>query len=350
MRLETAVIIGEKDELSGEIGKYCKGHFEFKKVMFFEKFSQIKNPETGKTLILCSSEQLIDSDEMILMSQYIRKYETPVLIYSMLNESELNHIIDAIELGAIDVIPAKIFTEKGISQAEAETFDLLIESINRGIFKLDINLLKNRLYPVPIVYKNKVPTDKTMSITIMGCDIGGISAILSFIPQLPASYPSSVCVLMNGNPRLLDAVADRLCINSAIKVRRVVDDIVVEPSTVYIIAANQAPVLDSFNDGSIKIILNKSLPFEISLKHWIDQFMLNAVEIFGKNTIGILLAGIQEDGIMGLEKIKKANGTTIIQSNKSCIFPKRLRMALRSDCAQHAVYLGDLAETLLSLS
>jgi len=347
MGLETLIIIEENYEFGKTIRNYCEQYFTFKTIHIFENFSDILCSQVGKTFIMVNSTQLKNTDELILMSQLIRKHASPIILYSDFNGPEINHIIDAIELGALDVIPAKLFQQKNIIRSECAIFNRMVETLQKGTFSFDINLLRKRLYPAQL--EKSFNTQKKKSITVVGCDIGGISSMLGFIPQLPSTYPSPVCLLMNGSQKILNALGDRLQINSSLKVQVVTQETVIKNSIVYIISANQTPVLDFDNNGEVKILVNNSLPFDISLKHWIDPFMFNAAEIYEKNTIGILLGGVQEDGIMGLNKINKMHGTTIIQSKQSCFLPDRLKMAQEQDCVQHSVYIGELADTLLTL-
>jgi len=349
MALNTLLIIDDNDMLGQTVQDYCEMNYRFTSVECYKSFADVSNVLSETTLVLINSTRLQDDDEIIRMSQCIRSYSVPVLIYSDMNEPELNHIIDAIELGAVDVIPARLFTQNDASACELATCAKLIQTLQEGLYKFDIDLLRNRLYPIVLEKDTTVKIEKFCAITIIGCDVGGISSILGLIPQLPSSYSSPICVLMNGNQRMLDALSDRLEINSALTIKNITADTYLEPSTVYIVPANQAPVLDAQGDGRVKILLNNAFPFEISLKYWIDPFMFSASDIFGENTVGILLGGIQTDGIMGLAKIKKSHGTTIIQSKKSCFFQDRFRLALESGCAQHSVYIGTLGETLLTL-
>ncbi len=349
MMLNTLLIIDDNNMLGELVEDYCELNYQFSSVQRYNSFSEVSDILSNSTLVLINSTRLRNDDEIISMSQCIRNHSVPVLIYSRMEEPELNHIIDAIELGAIDVIPASLFTRTDVSPSELATCAKLIQALQEGYFQFDIELLRNRLYP--LVLDKDIPSEieKIRSITIVGCDVGGISSVLGMIPQLPSSYTTPICVLMNGAQRMLEALGDRLEVNSALSIKTVNKDTYLEPSTVYIVPTNKAPLLDAQGDGKIKILLNNAFPFELSLKYWIDPFMFSAADIFGENTVGILLGGIQTDGIMGLEKIKKSRGTTIIQSKKSCFFQDRFRLALESGCAKHSVYIGALGETLLTL-
>lgn len=60
----------------------------------------------------------------------------------------------------------------------------------------------------------------------------------------------------------------------------------------------------------------------------IDVTFQSAAEIFGKKVLGILLSGANNDGASGLEYIKKAGGTTIIQHPDNAEIPVMPQAAL----------------------
>ncbi len=344
------LIIVEKDIiLSKIVCQYFQTHFSFNNICVFSSFSSLEEIFKNRSIILVNAEILEDTQELISMSKAISSDNIPVVIYSSMDEPALNHILDAIELGAIDVIPLSIFSNLNISSSELNVFNEFINSLIKCNYKLDMNLLRMRLSPNTFETVKKF-RKKTDSIVVIGCDIGATSSILALIPQIPKSFPAPICVLINTAERFLDTIADRLEVNSNLSVKKIEKDTVVEPATVYLISTNKSPVMESYPSGETKILVRGSLPFELSLKHSINKFMFTTLDIFGQKTIGILLGGVQEDGILGLSEIKRRKGVTILQSEKSCLTLHRLKKAIKSDCAEDIVYIADLPEKIINLA
>ncbi len=345
----TLIVIDDKSTLTTQIEDYFRSYFPVQSVVVVSSLSQLSIDSFQSSLMLINASRFFDSNEMVSMAQLIKKHSIAVIPYFEPDFADMGSVLDAIELGAVDAVSSAIFSSgPGCSNSERNVFNEFVKTLFDNKLKFDIDLLRMRLYP----FANdeiSVASKRNRSLVVVGSDFGGISTVLGMIPQFPSSYKNSFCILMNGHNRLLEALVDRLQVNSALKVKLVRRAMVIESSTVYIISANRTPVLDSWDGKNISVLVNEALPFDMSLKHWIDPFMLSAAEIYGKNTIGLLLGGLQEDGLLGLEKIQEYKGTTIVQSNKSYPSNERLKIAKKRKCAQQIVYAADMAKTIMQL-
>lgn len=71
---------------------------------------------------------------------------------------------------------------------------------------------------------------------------------------------------------------------------------------------------------------------------------------YKSNITGILLSGANEDGGLGMKKLKERGGTTIIQDPKTCVIDTMPKAALKATSIDHILdtdkiieYLNDLA-------
>ena len=345
--IQNLLIIEENAELANKIKNFCDANFNFKEISFTESVSKVQVKNLQNTFFMLNAKLITTSNELVNMAQLIRKHHVPILLYFQPDQKEVSCILDAIELGVIDVVSSNIFNETGVSTSEKILFKTFIETVMQREFAFDIDLLRFRLSPFAIDLKKKFSSKK--SIVVIGSDFGGISSILGLMPKFAKTYPHPICVLMNGNETIIKDLADRLNVNCELNVQYVDRETVLEPRTVYIIPANKTPIIDQWDKNTVKILVNDSLPFEMALKHWIDPFMFTAVEVYGKNTTGILLSGIQEDGIAGLEKIATVRGKIFIQDDKSSALSHRLKLSEKRKLSAKKTYLGDLAQEIIKL-
>ena len=66
------------------------------------------------------------------------------------------------------------------------------------------------------------------------------------------------------------------------------------------------------------IKLDKS-PLRNSVRPSVDPLFETAAQVYGDRTLGIVLTGMGEDGLIGAQAIKQVNGGIAIQSKESCV-------------------------------
>ena len=345
--IQNLLIAESNSQLANKIKSYFETNFSFNQIDFSNSISNVEPKYLENTFFLLNANLITSSNELVSMAQLIRKHQVPILLYFQSEQEDVSCILDAIELGVIDVVSSRIFNEQNVSSSERKMFNVFVNTLIEKKFSFDIDLLRFRLSPFAIELKKTF--SKTKSIVVIGADFGGISSVLGLMPKFSQNYPHPICILMNGNETVIKDLADRLNVNCELKVKYVDTETIIEPGTVYIIPANRTPLIDQWNANTVKILVNESLPFEMALKHWIDPFIFTAVDVYGKNTTGILLSGIQEDGIAGLEKIATVRGKTFIQSDKSTTLPQRLKLSEKHKLSAKKTYLGDLAQEIIKI-
>jgi len=70
---------------------------------------------------------------------------------------------------------------------------------------------------------------------------------------------------------------------------------------------------------------------------------------FGARAVGVLMTGMGEDGADGLGAIKNAGGTTIAQSEESCVVGGMPRAAISKGYVSKVVPLEELSDALVKL-
>jgi two-component system chemotaxis response regulator CheB len=70
--------------------------------------------------------------------------------------------------------------------------------------------------------------------------------------------------------------------------------------------------------------------------------MVSASEVFGANTIGILLSGMGQDGAFGMRMIKKRHGVTLAQNESSSIIFGMAKAAQEMDAVDKMVDADDM--------
>ena len=102
-------------------------------------------------------------------------------------------------------------------------------------------------------------------------------------------------------------------------------------------------------DFSGKIIFDDMEPTDIY--HPSCNKLLSSVgQVFGKNSIGVVLTGMGNDGLVGIKTIKSNGGITIAQDEASSIVFGMPREAIDSGCIDTVLTLADISKHLAHLA
>ncbi len=102
-----------------------------------------------------------------------------------------------------------------------------------------------------------------------------------------------------------------------VKVREAEHGEAPEPGFVYIAPAGKHTKVVRNADSTVNLCLSDS-PFDTQHKPSVDVTMLSVAEVFGGNSVGIILTGMGTDGLEGMTAIRNAGGITIGQDEASC--------------------------------
>jgi two-component system chemotaxis response regulator CheB len=80
----------------------------------------------------------------------------------------------------------------------------------------------------------------------------------------------------------------------------------------------------------------------------VDIMMKSAAEVFGKDVIGVILTGMGNDGVAGMNAIKDMKGTTIAQDEETSLVFGMPKMAIESGCIDSIVPLSLVSEEIMN--
>lgn len=154
------------------------------------------------------------------------------------------------------------------------------------------------------------------SILLFGGSAGSLEILLKILPELkkPLSYP--IVIVLHRKNSYDSTLPELLASKTKIPVSEIEDKDEMHAGHIYIAPPDYHLLLESTSafslDASEKI--NFSRPS-------IDVTFESAADIFGNETVAVLLSGANADGTVGLQAIKKLGGTTVVQDPVSAQVP-----------------------------
>lgn len=178
---------------------------------------------------------------------------------------------------------------------------------------------------------------------VVGTTLTGPNTIIRLLSTLSPTLPAAIVVHQEISHKILEAFAAEFNRHVPWRVEAARDGRVVEQGVCYIGSTGDALSLDLSETGAVRIHSGPGVPDPL------DGLFSSASEIFGRNTIGLLLTGIGSDGARGFARIKANSGTTIVQDRQCCVFPNLTDNAIQKGVVDLILEERRLPQALESL-
>ncbi|WP_299707797.1 chemotaxis protein CheB [uncultured Pontibacter sp.] len=150
--------------------------------------------------------------------------------------------------------------------------------------------------------------DSSSKLIVIGGSWGGIQASMKILQGLPADFSIPIVLVLHRLRNQEGSLQELFEKKLTLKAIEIDDKTPIESGHVYIAPANYHVLLEkdhtfSLDDSELE---NYSRPS-------IDVTFTSAADVFGKNTVAVLLSGASRDGSSGLKAIFEKRGMVIAQ-------------------------------------
>ena len=267
---------------------------------------------------------------------------TPIVVVSALLELDIQLSLQAIEAGALAVIDKP---PNRSNPAFADKERQLVTTLRAMAGVKVISRRKSRLTGSLTAKK----TDKSITDTnypkpemiVIGASTGGPSAILHFIKELPHDLTIPIVIVQHMPDEFIKGFTHWLAKSTPLKVLIAHDGQVIDKGNI-IIAPGHANL--SIIRKNYEFIAQLSTDEKQSrYMPSVDILFESVAKAVGKQTLGIILTGMGNDGAKGLLAIRQAGGITFVQDEASAIVFGMPQAAIQCGAVQKIVPLANLA-------
>ena len=275
--------------------------------------------------------------------KYLMKYfPIPVVIVSSLTDGKNAASLDALELGAVDIVP-----KPGGAYSVADILETLKEKIltaaSLDFSKIKVQAQKNRDFVLKEPKRLLSQIVTTNKLIAVGASTGGTIALETLFKGFTQDFPPTVCVI-HMPERFTTTFAQRLDSICRVNVVEAADGMMLVPATVYLAPGNfHLMVRARGKDFYLRVVDGPKVHHQ---RPAVDVLFQSVAVEAGRNAVGILLTGMGRDGADGLLKIKNAGGTTIAQDEASCIVFGMPKEAIALGAAGKVLPLEQIAEAV----
>jgi two-component system chemotaxis response regulator CheB len=143
---------------------------------------------------------------------------------------------------------------------------------------------------------------------VIGVSAGGMDALSTILPELPADFSLPVVIVQHQRPAS-DGFLTR-CLNErcSLRVKQADEKEDIMPGVVYVAPADYHLMVEE--DKTFSLSMDPPVNYA---RPSIDVLFETAADAYGSNLVGVVLTGASADGSQGLKKIKELGGLAIAQ-------------------------------------
>ena len=248
--------------------------------------------------------------------QIMRECPVPVVIVSnFFQSSEIDMTITVMQAGAVSFISIPYGPNHPEFNKSARQY------LNTLLLMSEIKVVKRRnvagakIKPVQTIQPDVQKTDeKEYKILAIGASAGGPEGLATILSGLPADFPLPVCIVQHVDSHFSEGFVTWLNGYSKLPVHIAVNGQKILPGNVYFPPGDYHLLVA----GNGTIAISKDL-LPRGLRPSVSVLFNSIANVFGGNSIAVLLSGMGKDGAAELKLLFDLGAFTMVQSEPSCL-------------------------------
>jgi two-component system chemotaxis response regulator CheB len=275
-------------------------------------------------------------DGLTFLRKINEQNPTPVIICSTLVSKGSFAAVDALRLGAVDIVLKPKINTKEFFIEQKQRF---IESINIGV-KSKVRY-KQKLFQKDI--KSKLDTKPSHKIVAIGSSTGGVQVIEDILTSIKPNHKGIV---------ITQHMPEGFTASFSNRLNSLVSSVVVEATDGEIIEDNKVIIAKGgihmevvFDDGYYKVKL-KDFPKVNSHKPSVNVLFGSIAKTNNKDTLAFILTGMGDDGAIGMKKLRDIGANTYSQDENSCVVYGMPKVAYGMKASQEELDILSIIEKI----
>jgi two-component system chemotaxis response regulator CheB len=280
-------------------------------------------------------------DGITFLRKLMKYYPIPVVIVSSLTQEGSKLAMEALAIGALDVIskPSAAYSVGDMSLQLADKI--------RAVAGVKVGARPKREEPECINEKPALHamTETTNKIIAIGASTGGTEALKIVLTGMPLNSPG-ILVVQHMPAKFTTSFAERLNTLCEMSVKEAEDGDSVVNGRILIAPGNYHMLLK--RSGARYYVQVKNGPLVHHQRPSVDVLFKSVADYAGVNAVGVILTGMGADGAVGLLQMRQTGARTIAQDEKSCVVFGMPKEAIKAGAVEEVVGLNDITRSVIS--
>ena len=278
-------------------------------------------------------------DGLTFLRKLMKHFPLPTIIVSSLTPKGGKLTLEAMEIGAVDVI-AKPGSSYTVGNMSTQLADKIRAAAWAKVIRKGNDVADSDNVPL------KALAETSHKVIAIGASTGGTEALKVVLSKLPANSPG-IMVVQHMPANFTAAFAERLNSLSQMTVREARDNDSVVPGLALVAPGNLHMILR--RSGARYFVEIKTGPMVHHQRPAVDILFKSTAKYAGANAIGVILTGMGADGAEGLLDMKRAGASTIAQDENSCVVFGMPKEAIKMGAADKVLPLGQIAAEMMRM-
>jgi len=276
---------------------------------------------------------------LAFLAKLMKYYPIPVVVVSSLTPKNSETAIQALELGAVEVI-----CKPGSAGRTSEISRQLIRAVRAAASARITRPQAVSETPATRSSTEHLQLQTTHKVLAIGASTGGTQAIESLLKTLPTTFPGTL-IVQHMPEQFTTTFARRLNQICQIEIREARDNDRVVPGVALIAPGNRHMLL--LQSGAYYRVRIKDGPAVNHQRPSVDVLFQSVARSAGSNAIGVLLTGMGADGAKGLLAMHEKGAYTLAQDEETCIVFGMPKEAIRLAAVDDVVPLQNIPRAII---
>lgn len=288
-------------------------------------------------------------DGVEFLKRLMPQYPVPVVIVSSLTQKGKQITFEALSAGAVDFVSKpSINLAQGLKGMlfELATKIKIASTANVSHWKSKRTELFQKVKTKEYHETSKALSESTDKVIAIGASTGGTEAIKKVLEKLPSNTPGIV-IAQHMPPGFTRVFAERLNEICSMEVKEAENHDRIMTGRV-LIAPGDFHMRILRSGGIYKVLCEKGEKVN-GHRPSVDVLMLSVAQYAGRNSFGIILTGMGNDGAKGLLEMKRSGSQTIVQDRETSIVYGMPKVAYELGASDNILPLDEIPSKLINL-
>ena len=286
-------------------------------------------------------------DGVTFLRELMREHPMPVVVISSLGERGSRIAMEALEAGAVEVIP-----KPGGPYSVGDLKGALVHKVRAAAAakgRLAFRSVKSAAAaPAAPIVKAVASASHSFGglILTIGASTGGTEAIYDVLSRLPADRVPGIVITQHIGPNFSRAFAQRLDRTTAFTVKEAEGGEAILPGTVWVAPGDLH--MSVVRAGAQYQTVVKTGPQVCFQRPAVDVLFASVAEAAGAKAVAVLLTGMGSDGAQGMKRIRERGGWNIAQDEASSVVYGMPREAFKLGVVDKVASLKDVPVAIVA--